>query len=80
MSARTSLAGTIISVFCSSPSSTSSSHADVSGRVQASTAVWIFISSVSCSLGNFLPRKSDMYLSTLGARVASRSGQVLGAP
>ena len=39
--------------------------------MQASTAVWIFISSVSCSLGNFLP---DMSLSTLGARVASRSG------
>ena len=74
MTARTSVAGSIIVVSRSRPSSRSSCHADVSGRMQASTAVWIFVSSASRSLGNFLPRKSDMYLSTLGARVASTSG------
>lgn len=74
MTARTSVAGNNIVVSFSRPSSRSSCHADVSGRIQARTAVWIFMSSASCSLGNFFPRKSDMYLSTSGARVTSRSG------
>ena len=76
MTARTSLAGTIISAVFLKPSSRNSCHTNVSGRVQASTSAWIFISSVSCSLGSVLPRKSDMYLLALGARVVvSRSGR-----
>ena len=30
----------------------------------ARTDIWIFMRSASCSLGNFFPRKMDMYLST----------------
>ena len=42
--------------------------------MQASSVAWIFERSVSWSLGNLVPRKSTIYLSTLGTEVTSRSG------
>lgn len=71
---RTSVAGTVIPVSSSKPSSRRSCQAEVRGRMQAKIAVWTFASSVSRSLGNFFPKNSEMYLSTFGAIVTSKSG------
>ena len=71
---RTSDAGTSISSPSSASVSCSFCHDEVSGRAIAGTAACILMSSVSRSLGIRLPRKSVIYLSTLGTTHTAVSG------
>ena len=71
---RTSDAGTKISSPSSASVSCSFCHDEVSGRAIASTAACILMSSASRSLGIRLPRKSVIYLSTLGTTHTAVSG------
>ena len=67
----TSVAGTTMTGSSFTPASSKSHHAIVSGHKTARIAAYIFVDSVSLSLGKFFPKNSDIYLFTFGTRQTS---------
>ena len=69
-------AGSDISGLSVNLASRRSRQAAVSGLKITKIAAWIFVSCASLSLGNYFPRYSDMYLSTLSTVHTSVSGSL----